>query len=171
MAKVVHSFQRTRGYPKLARAAIERTQVPGRLAEQPAVVLERIARGAGATRWYLVERAEHLDLLAKELTPGSDLRFYFDGRIAEGTIDDDATKAILVIAAEAGDAVVAASTGGLELRVDFVSNRDELAVFVADVPTDARLFFGRFPGRDNDGVAAISMILPDNDGIVRGHPY
>jgi hypothetical protein len=33
------------------------------------------------------------------------------------------------------------------------------------------VFYGDFPGRDNDGVNAVTLTIPDKDGIVRTHPY
>ena len=32
------------------------------------------------------------------------------------------------------------------------------------------IYFGTFPGWDNDDVNAITIIPPDTDGVVRSHP-
>jgi len=55
--------------------------VPRLLQARPAIVLERIARGAGATNWYRCADHAHLAALAAELHPGSLVSFYFDDRI------------------------------------------------------------------------------------------
>jgi len=35
----------------------------------------------------------------------------------------------------------------------------------------AHIFYGPFPSPDDDGVNAITIVLPDVDGFVRPHPY
>jgi hypothetical protein len=57
-----------------------------------AVVLERIARGAGATRWYSLRDPEKLHALAERLTPGSSLSFYFDDRVRAREYDGEVAR-------------------------------------------------------------------------------
>jgi hypothetical protein len=65
----------------LARGTIEASAVQRLLAQHSAVVLERIARGGGSTRWFFVQRPDQLEALAAALSPGSSVSFYFDDRI------------------------------------------------------------------------------------------
>jgi hypothetical protein len=158
------------GYAYLTRAAIDATPIPQRCREASAVVLERIARGGGETRWYLITTPADLSEVIELLRPGSAVSFYFDGRIAESD-PTSAKDEILAIAARDINAVVAAYGDEPELRVDFVSGAADLADFVAELCPDERFLFGPFPGRDNDGFAAVTLDLPDPDGVVRPHPH
>jgi len=78
----------------LAQAVLDGTTARQRLAEtQEAVVVERIARGAGATSWYLLRCSDDLDALAARIRPGSRVSLYFDNRFMIGDFGDDARKA------------------------------------------------------------------------------
>jgi hypothetical protein len=39
------------------------------------------------------------------------------------------------------------------------------------IKQNEQLYFGPFPARDNDGQSAITLVLPDKDGVVRQHPH
>ena len=162
--------RRPAGYATLARRAIEATPVPRLVRERPGIVLERHARGGGATTWYWIRSPADLSKVVELLRPGSAVSFYFDDRIAEGdpaTVRDE----IVAIAARDIDAVVAAYNGHPELRVDFPGGPLDLAEFVAELQPGETFLYGAFPARDNDGKQAVSVVLPDIDGVVRGHPY
>jgi hypothetical protein len=154
----------------LALAAVRDTPVARLLADRPAVVLERLARGGSATNWYYLSSDDRLADLAARLRPGSLVSFYFDDRIMEA---DPATSKdqIVSIARQDINALVAAFDGDLEMRADFPAGRDDLEDFLADLQPGDRFFYGAYPSADNDGTDAVSLVLPDNDGIVRRHPY
>jgi hypothetical protein len=98
--------------------------------------------------------------------------FYFDGRIQQRELNDDIDAGILDLAVQHGDAVVGTlGEDGLEILVDFVAGPNELTEFRSALPAGTLVFFGAFPGRDNDGVTAITFSLPDADGVVREHPH
>lgn len=161
-------------YSEFAREAIEREPVRRLLAERSAVVLERIARGGGATRWYLVSTEPDLERLDGRLSPGSVVSFYFDGRIAALPWGDDAVIRILDLIAETGDSVVGRlSADGLELAAQSVASAGEIGEFAEDLEpgTYVDVFIGAFPARDNDGLAAVTVTLPDRDGVLRPHPH
>ena len=136
------------------------------------VVLERLARSAGSTNWYVIQDREQLDDLATKVSPGSTISFYFDGRVARRRNDELSTREIIQIATRHRDAVVGRmGPDGMTLVVDFVSNEEELDDFTKGLKDGGDLFFGAFPGRDNDGTNAVTFDLPDADGIVRAHPH
>ena len=85
---------------------------------------------------------------------GSLVSFYFDDQFSEGTVEAASIQTIIQIAAEDHDAVVATRTSGVELLVDFVSDRGELDDFLAHQTTGATLIYGRFPDAGNDGFAS-----------------
>ena len=161
-------------YPTIALDAIEQTRVPNlveRRAGAETLVLERIARGAGATRWYVLRSRDDLLTLARRLQPGSLVSFYFDDRFERGRNDEVARAAILGIAAEDREAVIGTvSADDIEVAVDFVATPDELDTWTSDHPGEA-IRFCRFPGHENVGERVITFALPDRDGVVRPHPY
>jgi hypothetical protein len=153
-------------------AAIDSTPVVRQLAERPAVVLERLPRGGGATRWYLIRDVDQLSDLAGMLTPGSAVSFYFDGRIERKYLDEDLVGVILDLVQVHGDAVVGVlSPDGVVIDVELVSGVGDLSEFLGATVDGTELFVGAFPGRDDDGVNAITLDLPDCDGVVRRHPH
>jgi hypothetical protein len=142
------------------------------LAESGAVVLERIARGGGATSWYFCKGSERLADLAKKLSPGSVVSFYFDQRIRRAVSLGEARRDIEIAISADREAVVGLlNDNGLTIDVELVSNISEFDHLVRGLVEIDRLFYGRFPERDNDGRRAITVSLPDADGIVRPHPH
>lgn len=136
------------------------------------VVLERIARGGGETRWYLLQSDSQLDTLVRLLTPGSVVSFYFDGRIERVRYGPDVLKRILTIINMTGDAVVGLlGADGMTLEIESIAGPTDLAEFTATLGLDSTVFVGAFPARDNDGSAAVTVVLPDADGVVRAHPH
>jgi hypothetical protein len=161
-------------FSDLALSAIEGRSLSRLLAEKAggAVVLERIARGAGATRWYLLRDADDVPALAESLSPGSRVSFYLDARLALRPYDDTVASEILAIAQADRDSVVATPRSeGLEMDVEFIAGEDELQEFTARLPSGASVVYGRFPAADDDGVSAVTVDLPDRDGVVRPHPH
>lgn len=142
------------------------------LVTRPAVVLERVARGGGATNWFYVASPGQLDELASRLRPGSSVSFYFDDRIKRSVLGDEFVDDVLDIVAAEGEAVVGVlADGGLELDVDFVAGLGDLTEMLGGRRDGAVVFAGAFPGRDDDGVNAVTVDLPDADGVVRSHPH
>jgi hypothetical protein len=136
------------------------------------VVLERLARSAGSTNWYVIRADTQLDDLAAKVSPGSSISLYFDRRVAHHPYDEERVREILEIARRDRDAVVGRlSPDGMTLEVDFVSNREELDEFTQWLSPGEDIYFGAFPGRDDDGVNSVTIDLPDTDGVVRQHPH
>jgi hypothetical protein len=161
-------------YPTTALDAIEQTGVPHLLERwtgAETLVLERIARGGGATRWYVLRSRADLSTLASQLRPGSCVSFYFDDRFRGSVNDEVARAAILGVATEDGEAVVGnVSAEDIEVAVDFVGTAEDLDAWLSEHSGEA-IRFGRFPGRENDGEHAVTFDLPDRDGVVRSHPH
>jgi hypothetical protein len=161
-------------YATLALEALGRTPVARLLEQLPegqAFVLERIARGGGGTSWYVIRTSDDLQTLAERLRPGSLVSFYFDDRLIMGAIDGEARAAILEIAVRDTSAVVGAvDDSDIELTVDFPSSATELDEFVTE-HEPATFAFGAFPASENDGSNAVTLTLPDADGVMRPHPH
>lgn len=137
-----------------------------------AVVLERVARAAGQTHWYYVTCEADFRRLADVLLPGSSVSFYLDDRIRLGRFGQAMRDALLEHIARDGDAVIGRLTDdGLTIDVETGLGEEAIEEFAQEHVDADELFFGPYPGRDNDGVRAITLVLPDGDGIVRRHPY
>jgi len=161
-------------FSDLALTEIQNRFVPRLLVDNAsgAVVLERIARGAGGTRWYLLRDPGDVGSLADNLSPGSRVSFYFDGRLALQEYDNTVASEILEIVKVDGEAVIATPrTENIEMEVEFIACDNELRDFAAALPPGASVVYGRFPADDDDGVRAVTLDLPDRDGIVRPHPH
>jgi hypothetical protein len=155
------------------REAISATTVPQLLASgsRQAVVLERIARGAGATRWFLVRDVEDLALVEQRLSPGSLVSFYFDGRLARDAYSPAVAEAVLGIARRDGDAVIGrVEDADVELDVEFIAGQGDLEQYAASLG-QAEVVYGGFPAADNDGEQAVTITLPDRHGVIRPHPH
>jgi len=142
------------------------------LESQAAVVLERIAMGAGSTRWYYCRKASQLGAIEARLRPGSVVSFYFDKRIRSAAYSPEVKPEMLNIIDRTRDVVVGLlSEDQLELHVDFVTSAGELDELTNRLDPKTQVFYGAFPSRDNDGIDAVTVVLPDVDGIVRAHPH
>jgi hypothetical protein len=156
----------------MSEAAIRSTPVPALLARQPAVVLERIARGGGATNWYLVRSVEDIAQLNTLLSPGSDVTFYFEKRFVEETVDSAFAERVAGQVARAGELVIAVpSARSIVLTAMLVAGPVELSEALTELNQGAVVLVGPYPRRDADGINAVTLRLPDRDGIVRDHPH
>jgi hypothetical protein len=160
-------------FDSLALASISASEVPTMLRRRgAAVVLERIARGGGATSWYFCRSEQDLAKVASRLSPGSVVSFYFDDRIArlnerhllQSRLDD-------VMKASVDCVVGALEVDGISISVDFVTTVRELEEFLSDHEDSSVFFVGEFPARESDGENAVTFTLPDKDGVIRSHPH
>jgi hypothetical protein len=60
---------------------------------------------------------------------------------------------------------------GLRIEVDCPSGPEYLEEITRTLGRRSRIYVGRYPGRDNDGGNAVTLTLPDLDGMTRAHPY
>ncbi len=135
-------------------------------------MLERVAMGGGATNWYYCRSVERLDFIADRLLPGSMVSFYFDGRLSKITDSTTFARRATELFASVGESVVAALTADeCTLAVDFVSGPEDMKEFLAEHSNRPLFFVGEFPARDNDGRDAVTLAIPDLDGVVRPHPH
>lgn len=158
-------------FASIVHASLIRTPAATLLNAHDAVVLERIAMGAGATNWYYCRDSEHLRLVEAQLSPGSLVSFYFGDQI-RNVLYTPAHKAEMErIITQTRDVVLGfLRDDGYRIDVEFIDNTLRLSEATADLAPTHRVFYGAFPARDNDGVRAVTLILPDADGTVRENP-
>jgi hypothetical protein len=161
-----------RAFTSLVRRCINETAVEENLKRNPAIVLERVARGGGATNWFYCVDQRGLEVIQQRLLPGSCVSFYFDDRIQQADWSAQLEGSVERVIERAGECVIGALGPDLvSIEVDFITSLKEWQEFISEFGTPRKLFFGEFPGRDNDGTDAITMMLPDADGIFRQHPH
>ena len=154
--------------------AMEATEVPSRLAARigETIVLECIARGGGATRWYSVDAAAQLPELARQVRHGSRLSFYFGRQFERRVYATPVLNEILRDAAPQHDVVIATpKVDGLKLDVGLICGEADLDDYPDILRAGATLFFGLGPPRMTDDDTLVTVVLPDRDGVVRAHPY
>ena len=163
---------RAHHFTSVAHAALATTPIVDLLATTDAVVLERIAMGGGATRWYYCPDGTRLEGIEAQLRPGSVVSFYFDDRIQSGLYTSEIKSNVGKIIAETGEAIIGVlGEDGLHIDVEVITGSDEITEFASAVTSSSRVFYGVFPARDNDGVRAVTVTIPDRDGVVRPHPH
>ena len=148
------------------------TPVSELLNKNDVVILERIARGGGATRWYYCSHLVVLEKVVAQLAPGSVVSFYFDRRINSALYSKELEIELRTIVADTGELLIgrlAEDQSHIEMEV--LTGFQELAEFAAWIDPASRVFYGSFPGRDNDGTRFVTLVLPDLDGVVRSHPH
>jgi hypothetical protein len=161
------------------RSAIRHAGVATRLAVRNAVALERLAFGGAL--WYWCEDLESLNILEGRIRSGSVVSFYFDARIGDMHLGSDAASrneliSKLAVYLQAKDSefrealVGILESDGLSIYVQYMTRSSEIEELVASLP-DGHTFYGTFPDRSNDGIDAITLTVPDEDGVVRNYPH
>ena len=155
-----------------AQAALAATPVSELLSKTEVVILERIARGGGATRWYYCSHLVFLEKVVEQLAPGSVVSFYFDRRINSALYSNELETELRTIVADTGELLMGRlDVDQIHIEMEVLAGFQELADFAARIDPASRVFFGSFPSRDNDGTQSVTLVLPDLDGVVRSHPH
>jgi hypothetical protein len=158
-------------FSALAHAALEATSIHELLEAGSSVVLECPARGGGATYWYYCVGTASLQAIERQLAPGSLVSFYFDGRINRSRDLSEAADGARRLIAETGESFLGAlNDDGVTIDME-IPDSAQVDEFVAGVKSAGMFFWGVFPWPDNDGVRAVTVTLPDMDGVVPSHPY
>lgn len=158
-------------FNSIVRSTLATTPIAERLKSHSAVVLERIACGAGATRWYYCEDKIALQSLEARLSPGSAVSFYFDDRIRGGSYSPEVKETMFTLYAERREPLIGSlRKDGVEIDMVFIDPSD-LAEYEPQFQSSPLVFYGEFPGWDNDGITCVTLTLPDADGVVRSHPH
>ena len=135
----------------------------------PLLALERVARGAGSTRWWVLREMPDFDAVSAEFRPGSRvhlLPFGEDVRlvaVAEGIAED-----VREFSRSHDDWFIGTlGRDGREVELQWLA-RDELDAALAELSPGELLMYGTFPATDGPG--SITFTPPDADGVVRPQP-
>ena len=165
-------FIPTKKFQDAVADALRTKRVFERLARDAAIILERVARGGGETHWFVCKSAADLDAIVRRLRPGSALTFYFDNRLRIESAGDSLSTRIAEEFHRHRNCVVGlVSDGELEVAVEFLETPEELQECVRSMQVGTNVFYGAFPRWDDDYDNAITVYLPDEDGITRRHPH
>jgi hypothetical protein len=136
------------------------------------VVLERLARGGGATRWFFARPPEMVEPILERLSPGSSVSFYFANHLRV-ELDTEAVRQRMFDELDrAGELVVGyPDETAVELEIEIISGPSELTGFLMQHPEGSLAVWGSWPARANDGQDAITLDLVDADGVLRQHPH
>ena len=134
------------------------------------VILERVARGGGATRWHYCIAIWEVSEVIATMRPGSNVGFFFDDRIRRSLYSDDIGIEILDIATAAGEVWIGRETGpSREFKMDFGGVEESMSM-ITKFKTGEAVLYGAFPAFEDDRVNSIVFTPPDPDGVVRPQP-
>jgi hypothetical protein len=135
------------------------------------IVLERIARGAGSTRWYLANTRQDISRVFGMLLPGSRVTFYFGGPLRVEPVSETLIGAMFEALGEDNELVIATpgSMEPLALDAVLVFGSSELSEYLIWPRPTADVVWGRFPGTEEPD--AVTVELVDADGTLRAHPH
>jgi hypothetical protein len=136
------------------------------------VILERLARGGGAAKWYFVRSQDELVHVLDLFRGGSCVSFYFANQLRVEADVDSARQRMFDEITSAGELVIGyPSEGETELSMQIISGPAELSDSLMFHPEGSIVVWGQWPGRDNDGDDGITLNLVDEDGLLRPHPH
>ena len=160
-------------FRKHVHATIARSPVPEMLTVTSAVIIERIAYGAGQTNWYYCVGLAQLEALEQLLHPGSCVSFYFDDRIKRAPYSAAEMRAIAASTKypEHNFNLGALSSDGITIDMVISVDPSEFDEYDEEWSRAPFVFYGDYPGWDDDGINAVLITIPDKDGTVRRHAY
>lgn len=135
-----------------------------------AVVVERVARGGGATRWFACQTLDDVRAVLPQLRPGGRVGFFFDDRIRRTTYSDTLEEEIWSRLSRDGELFLGRERPpSLELEIELLDLRD-CSESLARVRNGEVVYLGAFPTFEDDGHACVVFTPPDPDGVVRPQP-
>jgi len=136
------------------------------------VVLERLARGAGAARWFFVTSRAMLERVFDMLRSGSSVSFYFSEYLHVEADTEATRQEMFDEVIQHGELVLGyPSPDDPELEMPIISGPSELTECLMLHPEDSLAVWGQWPPREDNGEKAITVDLVDADGVLRSHPH
>jgi hypothetical protein len=136
------------------------------------VVLERLARAGGATRWFLISGEAMLHEVLETFGGGSSVSFYFADQLRVEVDDDGVRQVMFDEITRRGELVLGyPARDSPQLDMAIISGPSELTEYLMVHPEGSLAVWGDWPTRQNDGVDAITVDLVDADGVLRMHPH
>lgn len=135
----------------------------------PVLALERVARGAGSTRWWVLREATDFDAVYVAVRPGSRVHVGpFGAGVHLVSFNESAAAQVREFSRSHDDWFLGtAMEDDREFQPVWLS-REELEAALDEVPPGRLLLYGTFP--DTDDAAVVTFTRPDADGVVRPQP-
>lgn len=158
----------------ISAATAAQTALKQRLAAgwQHIVILERLARGGGATRWFFITSLPALEQAISLFRGGSSVSFYFSTHLHVENDTESSRQEMYDEIVRHGELVLGyPSPVDPEFETTIISGPSELTEFLMLHPAGALTVWGQWPHRENNGTSAITVNLVDADGTLRKHPH
>ena len=155
----------------MRRAPSDLLEEVGRLLSErnSALVLERVARGAGSTRWWSCASTDDFLGIYAQLRPGSDVVVYAGEEVHVDDLDQHIEARIWEAAAAQGEVLFGAQRPGTTEFEAFFLDPNELEAALSRVSRGDRVLWGLQPATET-GPDALAFTPPDDDGVVRPQP-
>ena len=99
------------------------------------------------------------------------MSFYFDDRIRRVMYTPEHSSDMEQIIMDTRDVVVGFLTNDhVSIEMNIISGPEELVQTLSTFDLGSAIFYGATPSRENDD-RAVTLVLPDDDGLVRPHPH
>jgi hypothetical protein len=136
------------------------------------LVLEKIARGAGQTCWFLIRSHKDVEVVAEAVRPGSAVQIYVDPTVAlEGYASQEmlpSLEPVVAVVRPTENDLVALAPSDDDPRCEhgFV-DPNEIPEWLQECE-GRYVVFRYYPQLGEEDAEAT---VPDEDGVVRGHPH
>ncbi len=139
------------------------------------LLLERWARAAGKRTWFGLRGPGDVEAARSQVRPGSSLTAYLDPEIqldgSAGRVLIEEARKLLDGLPEHGELLgLTWASQPPQLDADYIATEADLEIWAAQFNGRAVLI-GPYPDWLPDGPKSLTAVVPDLDGVVRGHPY
>jgi hypothetical protein len=136
------------------------------------VILERLARGGGASRWYYATSEEQFKNALSHLRGGSIVSLFFGDELNVDLDTDEARQRMFDQVSPSREIIIGYPEDNLSiLRVDLVTGPSELSEVLIHHPEGETVVWGKWPSAKQDGHSVFTLRLVDEDGVLRSHPH
>jgi hypothetical protein len=133
-------------------------------------ILEKLASGGGATRWFHCETVLEVRNVMTYLRPGSRVGFFFDDRIRRRVNSPESQQEAVDLAFLNRELFVGQKDSHANELHMYLAEPTEVYFELAKVPIGQSVFFAAFPAFDDDGLNSFTFTPPDADGVTRPNP-
>lgn len=100
------------------------------------------------------------------------MTFYFAAQVPSNPMSPDIRRELETLVRATGEVMIGRRpVGSCTIEMDLISGPEELSEYLAEIADGTDVFWGTWPGRDDDGFDAVSVTLVDADGVPRPHPH
>jgi len=147
-------------------AFVDRTRRPWK----HVVVLERLARGGGTSRWYFPRNEAGLERVLEQLRGGSCVSFYFDDQLSVELDLEESRRRMFDEVAPLREIFLGYPKDDEEgLDVELVTGSSELSEVLNRHPEGELVTWGHWPNLELASPDVVTIFLVDEDGVLRAY--